>query len=399
MRARRHKLQVSTFPFLAVLLCAMGSLILVLLVMDRKAHQAALARARREAARLIEESAQAEANRRAEVEQKRRQAESVWKQKQESLHTKLTQEQMDLALQMRTVREKLGEIAARLRYEQDTGPELRRKVQSETSRLQAEERLLATLRTTAGQTQAQSQESSKALRRMTLDLLQMEQVLKDLKAAREKEQHTFSVVPYHGRRGENRKPIYVECTGQGVIFHPERRAMPVLVRDYLVGRNSIDDPGNDVRGEVKRRIAQQRARLGGAADATPYLLLLVRPDGIETYSLFQHVLKDMTLDFGYEFIDADWVLDFPAEDSPTGARAVDDLGAIVARPHRSSGLFECLKQSASHRSLAGRRAGRSIRIRSASIPNRRREWIGKLARGSEPRRSECVRLRRRFGGR
>ena len=45
MRTRRQKLEVSTFPFLAVLLCAMGSLMLVLLVVDRKAKQAALAKA------------------------------------------------------------------------------------------------------------------------------------------------------------------------------------------------------------------------------------------------------------------------------------------------------------------------------------------------------------------
>ena len=37
MRRQRQKLQVSTFPFLAVLLAAMGSLILLLLVMDRRA--------------------------------------------------------------------------------------------------------------------------------------------------------------------------------------------------------------------------------------------------------------------------------------------------------------------------------------------------------------------------
>ena len=40
MRRRRQTLHVSTFPFLAVLLCAMGSLILVLLVMDRRARLA-----------------------------------------------------------------------------------------------------------------------------------------------------------------------------------------------------------------------------------------------------------------------------------------------------------------------------------------------------------------------
>jgi hypothetical protein len=42
---KRKKLEVSTFPFLAVLLCTMGSLILLLLVMDKKAKKAALEKA------------------------------------------------------------------------------------------------------------------------------------------------------------------------------------------------------------------------------------------------------------------------------------------------------------------------------------------------------------------
>jgi hypothetical protein len=33
---KRKKLEVSTFPFLAVLLCTMGSLILLLLVIDKQ---------------------------------------------------------------------------------------------------------------------------------------------------------------------------------------------------------------------------------------------------------------------------------------------------------------------------------------------------------------------------
>ena len=42
---KRKKLEVSTFPFLAVLLCTMGALILLLLVMDKKAKKAALEKA------------------------------------------------------------------------------------------------------------------------------------------------------------------------------------------------------------------------------------------------------------------------------------------------------------------------------------------------------------------
>ena len=46
MRRRTPRLQVNTFPFLAVLLCAMGSLILVLMVMDRRAKAVARQKAR-----------------------------------------------------------------------------------------------------------------------------------------------------------------------------------------------------------------------------------------------------------------------------------------------------------------------------------------------------------------
>ena len=45
MKRRRQGLQVTTFPFLAVLLCAMGSLILLLLVIDRRAKVVARAKA------------------------------------------------------------------------------------------------------------------------------------------------------------------------------------------------------------------------------------------------------------------------------------------------------------------------------------------------------------------
>ena len=167
MRGRRHKLQVSTFPFLAVLLCAMGSLILVLLVMDRKAHQAALNRARREAAQLAEQSAHSEAVRQTELEAKKSQARKAWEQKRDALHARLSDEQIELQLQMRKVRDRLSQIAARLRYEQDTSTELRRKVQDERGKAQAGQQLLASLRGSAGQAEAQARASNKTLERMT----------------------------------------------------------------------------------------------------------------------------------------------------------------------------------------------------------------------------------------
>src|SRR5947209_20376105 len=54
---RRKQLKPDTFPFLAVLPCTMGSLILLLMVLDRRARLAARARAEEAWARVEKEKA------------------------------------------------------------------------------------------------------------------------------------------------------------------------------------------------------------------------------------------------------------------------------------------------------------------------------------------------------
>ena len=76
----------------------------------------------------------------------------------------------------------------------------------------------------------------------------------------------------------------------------------------------------EVLAEVERRVARQQQPGPGKppAEQVPYLLMLVRPDGIEAYYAFQSALAGRVVNFGYELIDADWVLDFPAEDERPG---------------------------------------------------------------------------------
>ena len=83
------------------------------------------------------------------------------------------------------------------------------------------------------------------------------------------------------------------------------------------------DAGKSSGAEVEQRIARQReqlARSGERTDRPPYLLLLVRPDGVESYHGVQRALQSVNVDFGYEFIDADWVLDFPNDDKAPAAQ-------------------------------------------------------------------------------
>ena len=92
MKRRRHKLEVSTFPFLAVLLCAMGSLILVLLVMDRKARRAALSRAQQAMLRRAEEAELLHAGALAESKRRGDKARSAWEEARQLLRARLDKE-------------------------------------------------------------------------------------------------------------------------------------------------------------------------------------------------------------------------------------------------------------------------------------------------------------------
>ncbi|MFN6052559.1 MAG: hypothetical protein ACK47R_17170, partial [Planctomycetia bacterium] len=52
-------------------------------------------------------------------------------------------------------------------------------------------------------------------------LLRLEASLEELKKSKEKEKATYSIIPYTGKKGLNRKPLYLECVEKGVVFHPD----------------------------------------------------------------------------------------------------------------------------------------------------------------------------------
>src|SRR5262249_24085763 len=129
----------------------------------------------------------------------------------------------------------------------------------------------------AGRAEEKAQQSLATLAR---ELEQLETVLQGLKLLRAKRQNTYSVVPYGGRRGENRKPVYAECTPSGVIFHPDGLRLDGVRFTPLA-----------VRGELERRIKDSMNTTAGPAQGQrPYLFLLVRPDGLESYYAVQSSL-------------------------------------------------------------------------------------------------------------
>jgi hypothetical protein len=305
MRSRRHKLQVSTFPFLAVLLCAMGALLLVLLVMDRRAHAAALQRAEQALRRTIGETTrEAEAHRLAH-EAARKEADDAREQKRAAEHARLASQIGEVDAEIQAVRDQMAKAAERLLAEKDEETALKRKIETEHAQATMEEQALIRVHAEEATKTAQSESSRQALKETTSELARLERALADLQAAREKEKNTYSVVPYNGKRGESRRPLYVECAAGEVIFHPDHVALA-----------ESHNP-SEVQAEVERRLLRQKQQLPSAQAAafTPYLMLLVRPDGVLSYYHLRESLRGLKIDFGYEFIDKDWVLDFPADDA------------------------------------------------------------------------------------
>jgi hypothetical protein len=306
MRRPRRRLEVSTFPFLAVLLCAMGSLILLLLVLDRRAkavararaeEKAQVARAERDAA--VREAAEAAARRAEEraAERERRRA---------ALHDELARTQEQVTGELRAVRERESQAARTAAGHRARWRELLEILGDQHQEVAKAERELAVGRGTAAEALALSESARKEAERLSTQLRGLEVVLDELKAARQREAQTYSLLPYNGKRGSGRRPIYVECATYGLVFHPDRKTF-----------SRVASP-REIRDEVEARVNRQRQGIlarGGQPDPRAYLLMLVRPDGIATYYQTVAALQGREIDFGYEFIDADWVLDLPDDDS------------------------------------------------------------------------------------
>jgi hypothetical protein len=224
-----------------------------------------------------------------------------WERRRLALHDQLVSEQGELSIQLAALPRKAAELLGREKEVQHQTNELRQEIEKEQASLgRLEEELNLRRERKAGRMRA-LKNSEAGLSELTADLLRMEKTLADLKAARQRQEQRFSLVPYAGRRGDNRKPIYIECTSKGIIFHPEHYQVNGFLAAPL-----------EYRREIEARLAKFEDAQGKAEDRA-YLLLLVRPDGITSYYQILAALQGAHVDFGYEFIDQDWVLDFTGE--------------------------------------------------------------------------------------
>src|SRR6478672_6720685 len=143
MRRSRRKLEVNTFPFLAVLLCAMGSFILLLMIMDRRAKIAAQNKAQDAylAQKLLAEERREKAREEAFEQAKKTQdelnaqAKALWIVRKVKLHSDLQAEEDALAVQIAQAMAALGKLDELDRDRKTSAMTLKQKIDLEDTAL------------------------------------------------------------------------------------------------------------------------------------------------------------------------------------------------------------------------------------------------------------------------
>ena len=319
------------FPFLAVLICTMGSLIFLLLVTTLKIRQREAEFAASERAFRRLEIAEAEKS--AEVSEPVAEPEppkvivrSVPKPTPKQVAplddgyelalAERNRELTDLKTKWRSRADQLAsERDQRLRVltlRRQQNQESLEKTESLKSGILQLENNLGEL---AGEAAAETDPKEDTERVLVeQQILQMKRRLRAAQVADATEQNDqFQVVPFDPQTGTTRRPIFIECSAAGIRFLPED--ILITAKD-LEGFTTKANPIAAGTGALINywnaiNLKQRNPR----SEPEPYVLILVRPEGVVAYYVALRMLEPIRTSQGYELIEESTVLKLPDVDS------------------------------------------------------------------------------------
>jgi len=278
---RREGLAPNLFPFLAVLICTLGTLILLLALVAQNAGDAVAASTEpKPSAEQIEKQRQLVE---ADSELDRRIGEAKWHREQV---VKIRDEQTAEIDERRTRQSHLEDHVNRLR--------------DELKRLEAE--------IEAAQDDSVKPAASKdAIAALKASVDEEKSKIEKLKTEQQSHTPRIVIVPHKGPNGTDRRPIYIECRADGVYIQPGNVAIdPKYLENNIPGLNPLDAALKAIRLYAMKNY--------GDLDA-PYPLIVVRPDGIETYAAARYAMKDWDDQYGYELVPGEVKLAYPEPDA------------------------------------------------------------------------------------
>ncbi|HEX3871184.1 MAG TPA: hypothetical protein VHV77_12145 [Pirellulales bacterium] len=316
---------IALFPFLAVLLCTMGALLVLLVAIARHSRDQAVRSARTET--QVDEDFEVERDKlRWRIEQLRGSREKTLAQ--------LTDERRELSHQeehARRVRDEIDQI-------EKAAEDLARSGQSDDDT---------------------NHKLRDRLTRYDKDIVDLKS---DVELEREKtkgRKDSYAIIPYDGANQTRRRPIYIECRAENtIILQPEGIVLDEI--DFL----GQAGPSNPLAASLRaaREFMMRNIDPTKDADAEPYPLLLVRPDGIPAYYMARQAMVGWGSDFGYELIEQDWKLQFQATNlalAQAMSRAVDESRKRQELIAQAAPRLMSAEDRLAYRTAAANRAGGS----------------------------------------
>ena len=308
------------FPFLAVLLCTIGALVLILVI--------SVVHSRATAERFME----------SQVTQRLEQAKES-SDIMESVSDELQARREKVKQEIERRRRELANIEDHIARMNQEMEQLRKKAEAIDAAADLDE--------------TEQQNTDQRLAEVREEIEKKKRELAEEIEKQKKRKPAFAILPYKGPNGTSRRPVYLECRKEGVIIQPEG----VLIS--FTDLRPPHGPGNplDAALRVLRTTYQEKDATFGLT-TPPYPLLIVRPDGIHTYALARAAMSGWDDQFGYELIDEEMELVFP----PGAPQLANDLKtALDMAKRRQEALLASLpRQYVRSREMVNNEDGDSL---------------------------------------
>lgn len=341
--SRDNSTAVSLFPFLAVLLCTMGALIVLLVVMAQAAS-------RRAEIVLAEQAEQAE-----QTEKPGQAAEPVKEVAPAAVVPQIDPNVIQAAAdELQLAKQRAAELAS---LEQEAARALRDEqaklanIEDHTRRLKDElvdlyqaERQLKELEESYTEDQSLAKQELERLQEL---IAESEATIEDLKDQQVAKKTSYAIIPFEGGNHTYRRPLYIECLKDRVVIQPEGT---VLLKNDFRGPLGVGNPLNAVLRAARKYYVQQASEHGDEVASEPYPLVIGRPESLELYNVVVQILELSDLDYGYELIDEQWELEYPL---PNAELAKLEQEAVVASRLRRSVLARAAPNAYRGRSQGG----------------------------------------------
>ncbi|MEX2093728.1 MAG: hypothetical protein WD971_13675 [Pirellulales bacterium] len=290
---------VQLFPFVAVLLCTMGSLLVLLVGVARSSK-----------VRAVEEAAAAKARAVAEAPVDQSLIDRISHVRQQIDRFKVQQGKASLQLQNEQLQ--LSHLEDHMRRLQDE---------------------LESLKTAAAELNSLADAHIDDRTQGERELLSLNELIAERKAAIENlrkekgKRHTYAILPFKTPNGTRRPPVYFECNNSQIVLQPD--GIRFTVEDF----RGPPGPGNPVAAAFRAAREQilQAVEAVGTDEFEPYALIIVRPGGQIACNRLQEVFDKSGIDFGYEIVESAAAITYPPADPQVVAAEIQAIQTARGR--------------------------------------------------------------------